>query len=132
MSDRDNTKENSNYNLVAAVFVTGLSGIAALSGFSIGLEHSKAEDIKNYEKALTGTKTLRESPVALARRAFFWGSVCAISGCGLIVFGTWKIIGSPSLEEFRAIVRAANSPMKNPMKSAINDATDFLKYIIEK
>ena len=132
MSDKDNEKDKTMF--WAGAFAIGTAGMAGLLGFSNALASCKQEDTKNFETGLQGGKGLPESGVALARRAFLWGSVWAISVCGLSVYGVWKIIGSPTAEEFRKTVKAFVGTKDRPPTSRVDfeNLTDLMKYVSEE
>lgn len=76
------------------LFITSVASISALFSFSYALTSVKKRDNTKYDAA---TVELYESGSKLAVRALKWGSLYAVTGCGLIMFCVWKLSGAKNV-----------------------------------
>ncbi|XP_076639256.1 transmembrane protein 242 isoform X2 [Colletes latitarsis] len=130
MPDKDAKKRKE--NLYATMFLSGVAGVSAMIGFCGALSSAKRQDTKSFDMGVMGGKGLPESGAMLATRALFWGSVWAISGCGLLFYGIWKLSGATTMEEFRVKVGSIlpRIPKNNPPQSRteFENLTDLLRH----
>lgn len=68
--------------------------MSALFAFSHALASVKKHDNTKHEAE---TAELYQSGSRLAVRALKWGSLYAVTGCGLIVYGVWKLSGAKNV-----------------------------------
>lgn len=54
----------------------------------------KKQDPKYFNKGLTGTIEMTETGAHLALRALGWGTLYAVTGCGILFYSVWKISGA--------------------------------------
>lgn len=83
--------------ILAALFLTGVTGVSAVVGFGATLVAVKKQDPKYFEKGLTSAAQLSETGAGLALRALGYGTLLAFSGCGLLFFSIWKLSGAKSV-----------------------------------
>ena len=86
---------------VKALFLASIGGVSALFSFSYAFAAVKKNDNTKYDAAAT---ELYESGSKLAVRALKWGSLYAITGCGLIMFGVWKLSGAKNVNDYGKII----------------------------
>jgi hypothetical protein len=70
--------------------------MSAIFGFSSTLASAKKKDPEFFNKGLiphVGSKGAHEAGAALALRALGWGSLYAITGCGVLFYTIWKFLG---------------------------------------
>lgn len=127
--------EKKDDKLYATVFLTGVAGISALIGFSSALASTKKQDPTGFDKGLVGAKGLHAAGASLAMRALFWGTVYAVTGCGILFYGVWKISGASNALEFRQKVGSflPKIPKNDPPQSRteFENLTDLLRYVSE-
>ncbi|XP_015433798.1 PREDICTED: transmembrane protein 242 [Dufourea novaeangliae] len=120
----------------ATMFISSAAGISALFGFCSALASAKKRDTKSFDVGFMGGKGFPESGASLATRALLWGSVWAISGCGLLFYGIWKLSGATTAEEFRLKMGSIlpRIPKNNPPQSRteFENLTDLLRYVSEE
>ena len=151
------------YKLKAGAFLAFTGGFGLFAGFASALGQTKKQDPASFDKGLTGVDpatesakqeairkldntaleklrreaALHESGAALARRALGWGTLYAVTGCGVLFFSVWKLMGVNNLSEFRESVGTVlpRIPKKQPQpgeRTEFSGINDFLSYIIEK
>ncbi|XP_043274105.1 transmembrane protein 242 [Venturia canescens] len=131
----DSTKEK----IYGGIFLTAVTGISAIIGFGTTLSAARKQDPKFFEEGVIGVKSntaaRAESGASLALRALGWGSVYAIGGCGLIVYGIWKLSGANNFQEFRFKMASIlpTIPKNYPPQSRteFDGLTDLLTYVSE-
>lgn len=79
---------------VAAIFLSGISGLSALIGFGATVASARKQDPKYFSIGMTPMKELPETGASLALRALGWGSLYAFVGCGVLFYSIWKISGA--------------------------------------
>lgn len=104
--------------MTAAAFLAGVTGVSILFGFGTTLAAAKKKDPHFFDRGLTGRfegqasseptsneaiRAMRkrapgsiasaEPGASLALRALGWGTVYAVSGCSLLFYGIWKLMG---------------------------------------
>ena len=82
-------------------------------------------------------RAARESGAALATRALGWGTLAAFSGCGILFYTVWRLVGVDNLAEFRIaagniLPRIPKNPPKPGERTEFSGINDFLRYIIQK
>ncbi|XP_070159055.1 transmembrane protein 242 [Polyergus mexicanus] len=121
--------------IYAAVFLSTVASISAFAGFARAVGVTKKQDPKHFGEGISGIKGINETGASLAIRALGWGSLCAITGCGLFFYGIWKISGATNAEEFRFKIGSLlpKIPKNNPPQSRteFEGLTDLLTYISE-
>lgn len=120
---------------LAAVFLSAVTGISALAGFSRAMATARRQDPKYFGEGISGIKGSYETGTSLALRALGWGSFYAIAGCSLLFYGMWKISGATNAEEFRFKMGSLlpkiskNDPPQS--RTEFENLTDLLTYISE-
>lgn len=61
-------------------------------GFGSAVSSAKKKDVDAFDKGVTPSLK-SESGVALASRALRWGTFYAVTGCSILFFCMWKIMG---------------------------------------
>ncbi len=61
-------------------------------GFGGAMSSAKKKDADAFDKGVT-PNLKSESGVALASRALRWGTFYAVTGCGILFFCVWKMMG---------------------------------------
>ncbi|XP_014476687.1 PREDICTED: transmembrane protein 242 isoform X2 [Dinoponera quadriceps] len=121
--------------IYAVVFLSTVTGISALAGFSGAIATARKQDPKYFGKGISSVQGLHETGASLALRALTWGSFYAITGCGLLFYGIWKISGATNAEEFRFKMGSLlpKIPKNNPPQSRteFEGLRDLLTYISE-
>ncbi|KAK9498691.1 hypothetical protein O3M35_003270 [Rhynocoris fuscipes] len=124
---------NVNDRLKAGLFLSGVTGIAALAGFSMTLASARRKDPKMFLRGSMMIDNDKETGVELAIRAFKWGTFYAISGCSLLWFSIWKWSGANTMEEFRYKMGSILPRVpKNEIpqgRTEFTGLTDLLNYI---
>ncbi|KAF7391574.1 hypothetical protein HZH68_011117 [Vespula germanica] len=119
----------------AAIFLSTVTGLSAFIGFGTTLASVRKKDPKYFDKGLSGSRRLQETGTLLAFRALCWGTFYAVTGCGLLFYGIWKISGAKNAEEFRYKMGSLlpKIPKNNPPQSRVEfeGLTDLLTYIAE-
>lgn len=80
------------WNIAEAMFLTSVGGMAFMFGFGGAISSAKKKDTDAFDKGVT-PNLKSESGVALASRALRWGTFYAVTGCGIIFFCVWKMMG---------------------------------------
>ncbi|XP_075233490.1 transmembrane protein 242 [Lycorma delicatula] len=83
------------------LFLSSVTGISAMIAFGSTLALARKKDPTFFNKGLVSSKALPETGVDLALRALGYGSLYAVSGCGLLFYGIWKLSGANDMQEFR-------------------------------
>lgn len=123
------------YCFSAAVFLSTVAGISALSGFARAVTIVRRQDPKYFGEGISGINKLHETGTSLAIRALGWGSLCAVTGCGVIFYGIWKLSGATDMKEFRFKMGSLlpkiskNDPPQS--RTEFEGLTDLLTYISE-
>lgn len=119
----------------AAIFLSAVTGISAFAGFTKAVAAARKQDPKYFGEGISGVKGVHETGASLAMRALGWGSLFAITGCGLLFYGIWKISGATNAEEFKYKMGSLlpKIPKNNPPQSRteFDGLTDLLTYISE-
>lgn len=79
------------------MFLTGVTGLSALIGFGTTLAAVKKQDPKGFDKGFVSTAQLHETGAGLALRALGWGTLYAVTGCGILFYSIWKISGAENV-----------------------------------
>lgn len=74
--------------LVKGIFLASVAGVSALVSFSYALSSTRKQNASSMENVSTN---LYSSGSQLAFRALKWGTLYAVTGCGLFMFGVWKL-----------------------------------------
>ncbi|XP_059478109.1 transmembrane protein 242 [Neocloeon triangulifer] len=132
--------KDDNFKLKAGIFLGGVCGMSALFGFSTTLAASKKKDPEFFDKGLTrhtmGNKGVHEAGATLAMRALGWGTFYAVTGCGVLFYSVWKMLGVNNLHEFR--MKMGNIlpriPKNDPPqgRTEFENLTDLLRYVSEE
>jgi len=121
--------------IYAAVFLSTVASISALAGFTRAVAAARKQDPKYFGDGISGIKGVHETGASLAIRALGWGTFYAITGCGLLFYGIWKISGATNAEEFRFKMGSLlpKIPKNDPPQSRtqFEGLTDLLTYISE-
>ncbi|CAG7838346.1 unnamed protein product [Allacma fusca] len=118
-----------------AVFLTGVAGASMIFGFGATIASAKKKDPEYFSKGMTPALRM-ETGGSLALRALGWGSFYAVTGCGILFYSIWKLMGVKNLEEFRLKVGNVlpripkNSPPQG--RTEFENLTDLLQYIIDE
>ena len=94
-------KKKKNEKLTATIFLSGVTALSVLFGFSTTLAGVKKNNPDVFQKNVVSPSITGDAGVRLALRALGWGSVYATLFCSTVVYGIWKISGAKSFEEFR-------------------------------
>ncbi|CAH1954414.1 unnamed protein product [Acanthoscelides obtectus] len=131
----DNVDPSKEFKVKAAFFLAGVSGISAVIGFGMTVASSKKQDPKYFNKGMMPTRELPESGANLAMRALGWGTLYAVTGCGILFYSIWKLSGAHNFVEFRHKMGSIlpNVPRNNPPQgrtefSGLNDLLDYLQH----
>lgn len=81
----------------AIAFLSTVSGMAAIAGFSRTIATARKQDQKLYEHATVETVNLIEAGTKLATRALAWGTFYAFLGTGTFFYGIWKLSGATNV-----------------------------------
>ncbi|KAJ8673605.1 hypothetical protein QAD02_004867 [Eretmocerus hayati] len=109
---------NKNQKLPGVVFVLGLSGMFLLSGFGGAFSSLKKRSTKL--SAAHGTRDeymIHQEGRNLALKALAWGTLYSTLGTGLLCYGTWKLSGASTFEEFRSKMKNLFSPLTTKTSS---------------
>lgn len=74
-----------------------MTGISAIIGFSSTLAAARKQDPTSFGKGFVPTKELHETGASLAVRALGWGTLYAVTGCGLLFYSIWKFTGAKNV-----------------------------------
>lgn len=84
---------------------------------------------------MAGSLHMQETGASLALRALGWGTLYAITGCGILFYGIWKLSGATNFQEFRFKVGSIlpKIPKNNPPqgRTEFSGLNDLLNYLIE-
>lgn len=104
-------------SFAAAAFLTGVTGISILFGFGTTLAAAKRKDPHFFDQGLTGQvgeaaveprpqphrvngRIVHPRPIqqiepgaSLAVRALGWGTLYAVTGCSVLFYGIWTLMG---------------------------------------
>ncbi|KAF7269205.1 transmembrane protein 242 [Rhynchophorus ferrugineus] len=121
------------FRLKAGFFLAAVSGISAIVGFGTTIAAARKRDPTHFGKGFIPTKELPETGAGLALRALGWGTLYAITGCGILFYGIWTISGAHNLKEFRQKMGEIlpRIPKNNPPqgRTEFSGLNDFLDYI---
>ncbi|XP_012258744.2 transmembrane protein 242 [Athalia rosae] len=135
LPERTTDLEKKKEKLQAAMFLTAVTGVAALVGFGTTVSAARKQDPKYFNEGLSGTKAMTETGALLALRALGWGTVYAVTGCSILFYGIWKLSGAKSAVEFRNAMGSLLPRLskENPPQSRteFEGLTDLLKYVSE-
>ncbi|KAG5310228.1 TM242 protein, partial [Acromyrmex insinuator] len=119
----------------ATVFLSTVASISALIGFATAVATARKQDPKHFGDGISGIKGIPETGASLAIRALGWGTLYAVTGCGLFFYGIWKLSGATNAEEFRFKMGSLlpKIPKNDPPQSRteFEGLTDLLTYISE-
>ena len=87
------------YYFSAGIFLTSVTCIGAIVGFSTTLASAKKFDPVSFNKGLIGSKELNkmETGASLALRALGWGTLYAVIGTTSLAYGLWKLSGASNV-----------------------------------
>ncbi|XP_008549119.1 transmembrane protein 242 [Microplitis demolitor] len=129
-----NLKNNDKF--YGVIFLSAVTGISALVGFGTTVAALKKKDPKFFQEGIVGVKGATEPAVSLAVRALGLGTLYAVTGCGLLFYGIWKMSGATNALEFREKMGSIlpRIPKNNPPKSRteFEGLNDLLKYVSEE
>ncbi|ODM89355.1 Transmembrane protein [Orchesella cincta] len=118
-----------------ALFLSSVGGMSFLFGFGSAVSTAKKKDADAFDKGVTPSLK-SESGVALASRALRWGTFYAFTGCGILFFTIWKLMGVKNLQEFRqkSGEMLPRIPKNDPPQSRteFKSLTDLLQYVIDE
>ncbi|XP_046412893.1 transmembrane protein 242 [Neodiprion virginianus] len=135
LSGTEKELEKKKEKLQAAVFLTAVTGIAATLGFGTTVIAARRQDPKYFQEGVSGTKAMTETGASLALRALSWGTLYAVTGCGILCYGLWKFSGASNAEEFKIAMGSMlpriskNDPPQS--RTEFEGLTDLLTYISE-
>lgn len=78
-----------------------MSGIAAVAGFGTTIAAARKQDPKYFGKGMMATRELPETGASLALRALGWGTLYAVTGCGILFYSIWKLSGAKNVRLVR-------------------------------
>ena len=97
--------------MIAAAFLTGVTGVSVLFGFGSTLAAAKKKDPHFFDQGVTGRiESVAETPAAtsvvgkhgrsiamesgasLAARALGWGTLYSVAGCSVLFYAIWKLM----------------------------------------
>ncbi|XP_046392362.1 transmembrane protein 242 [Ischnura elegans] len=135
-SDVKQPEKDKAFRLKAAIFLSSVTGLSMLVGFGTTLAAAKKRDPAFFNRGLIPTRELPVSGSALAMKALGIGTLYAFTGCGILFYSIWKIMGVNDLYEFRMKVGSflPRVPKNDPPQSRVEfeGLTDLLKYISEE
>eukprot|EP00088_Acartia_fossae_P050869 TRINITY_DN5707_c0_g1_i2.p1 TRINITY_DN5707_c0_g1~~TRINITY_DN5707_c0_g1_i2.p1 ORF type:complete len:168 (+),score=30.32 TRINITY_DN5707_c0_g1_i2:39-542(+) len=135
------------YEVKAGLFLSTAAGLGLLAGFGSALASAKKQDPKSFDAGMIGVdasakqkmahaRHLHETGASLATRALGYGTLYAFTGCGILFFSIWKLMGVNNLTEFRDKCGGIlpKIPKNNPPQSRteFSGLNDLLQYIIDK
>ncbi|XP_046747805.1 transmembrane protein 242 [Diprion similis] len=135
LSGSEKELEKKKEKFQAAVFLTAVTGIAATLGFGTTVIAARRQDPKFFQEGISGTKAMTETGASLALRALSWGTLYAVTGCGMLCYGLWKFSGASNAEEFKRAMGSMlpriskNDPPQS--RTEFEGLTDLLTYISE-
>jgi hypothetical protein len=66
--------------------------MSALVGFGATVASAKKNDPAYFSRGMVGSREMAETGASLALRALGWGSLYAVTGCGVLFFTIWKLM----------------------------------------
>lgn len=87
------------YLFLAGFFLASIGGISAIIGFGATLASAKKQDPTYFNKGMIGSLEMRETGASLALRALGWGTIYAVTGCGVLFYTIWKVSGAKSVSD---------------------------------
>ncbi|KAF2903829.1 hypothetical protein ILUMI_02345 [Ignelater luminosus] len=126
------SKDDVSFKVKAGIFLASVTGMSAIIGFGATLAAVKRQDPKYFNKGMLGTIEMTETGTSLALRALGWGTVYAVTGCGILFYTIWKLSGAQTMEEFRYKIGSAlpkipkNPPQGRTEFSGLNDLMGYL------
>ncbi|XP_022194436.1 transmembrane protein 242 [Nilaparvata lugens] len=117
------------------MFLASVTGVSAFVAFGSTLAMAKRKDPKMFSKGLFASSELPESGAALAMRALKYGTIYAVTGCGLLFYGVWKLSGAENLHDFRMRMGAALPRITKEGaqgRTEFENFTDFMNYVTKK
>lgn len=107
--------------------------MSAIIGFASTLAVVKKKDPQTFNEGVMGVKGMSESGASLAMRALGWGTLYAVTGCGILFYGIWKLSGATNAKEFRYKMGSLlpRIPKNDPPQSRteFEGLTDLLQYV---
>ncbi|XP_072035712.1 transmembrane protein 242-like [Amphiura filiformis] len=100
--------------LRGSVFLIGVAGLGMLSGFGLTIARAKRRSPTQFAKGVLPDPSadLHESGAALALKALGWGSLFAVSGVGVLIYGACKLIGVQNVQEFKERFQSVTPAIK--------------------
>jgi len=89
------------YVISESIFLGGVAAASMIFGFGTAVSSAKKSDPLYFDKGMDPHLT-RETGGSLALRALKWGTIYSITGCSLLFFCIWKIIGANDVNIFRS------------------------------
>ncbi|RZF39149.1 hypothetical protein LSTR_LSTR005777 [Laodelphax striatellus] len=118
-----------------SLFLASVTGVSAFVAFGSTLAMAKRKDPKMFSKGLFASSELPESGTALAMRALKYGTMYAVTGCGLLFYGIWKLSGAENLQDFRMRMGAILPRITKEGaqgRTEFENFTDFMNYVSKK
>lgn len=84
--------------IIAALFLSAVSGISALGGFGYTLAAARKQDPSSFGKGFVPTREIQETGANLALKALGWGTLYAFTGCGILFYSIWKLSGAKNVQ----------------------------------
>ncbi|CAG0887213.1 unnamed protein product [Darwinula stevensoni] len=132
MDDKAGGTNEWSYRLKGGLFLASIGGVSVLLGFGGAVALARKGDPQAFAHGLTPNGR-HETGASLALRALKWGSLCAITGVGLISFLVFKASGAHSLVEFRKNIGSAlpKIPQNDPPQSRteFSGFRDLFEYL---
>ncbi|CAG5106631.1 Similar to tmem242: Transmembrane protein 242 (Danio rerio) [Cotesia congregata] len=136
ISSDQNFNMDNEFNKLSVKNDSGLSNNNKFYGFGTAVAGMRKQDPKYFQEGVVGVKGASEAGVSLAMRALGIGTVYAVTGCGLLFYGIWKLSGATNALEFRQKMGSflPQIPKNNPPKSRteFEGLNDLLKYVSEE
>ncbi|KAG8231601.1 hypothetical protein J437_LFUL019353 [Ladona fulva] len=121
------------FKFKAAVFLSSVTGLSMLFGFGSALAAAKKKDPTFFDKGMLPSRKVPISGSSLALKALGIGTVYAFTGCGILFYSIWKILGVNNLQEFRMKVGAMlpKIPKNDPPqgRTEFENLSDLLTYL---
>ena len=127
-----NAKESSKSFWSKVAFLTSVTGIAAIGGFSSAIAYARKKDPKNFDAALLPNEGGR-----LAARALLIGSALSIGGVGVICFVGYKLLGQfeskqHMKEKFASVLpEVKKKPVEERGRSNFQSFRELFDYLQE-
>ncbi|KAF4519530.1 hypothetical protein B566_EDAN009433 [Ephemera danica] len=129
------SEEDAKFRLKTGMFLTGVTGISALFGFGATLAAAKNKDPNYFNRGMAGSREMAETGASLAMRALGWGTLYAVTGCGILFYGIWKLLDVKDLKEFRIKMGTMlpTIPKNDPPqgRTEFENLSDLLRYVSE-